>query len=172
MEENAKTVDAQVKASDETSAKEGRTFTQEEVNSLLARERKSTEAKYSDYVEKAKKFDEFEESQKTELQKANERAEKLQAELDARTKADAVREMKQKVSNELGVPVNLLTGDTEEACRIQAQNIQQYAKSVGYPSVPDGGETKAIGVSKEEILSIKDETKRLKAIAEHIELFQ
>lgn len=172
MEENAKTVDAQVKASEETSTKEGRTFTQEEVNSLLARERKSTEAKYSDYVEKAKKFDEFEESQKTELQKANERAEKLQAELDARAKADAVREMKQKVSNELGVPVNLLTGDTEEACRIQAQNIQQYAKSIGYPSVPDGGETKSIGVSKEEILAIKDETKRLKAIAEHIELFQ
>ena len=66
MEDNAKTVDAQVKASEETSAKEGRTFTQEEVNSLLARERKSTEAKYSDYVEKAKKFDEFEECETAE----------------------------------------------------------------------------------------------------------
>ena len=74
-----------------------------------------------------------------ELTKEHERAEALQKELDERNAADAIREMKEKVSQETGVPVNLLTAEDEEACRQQATNIKEYA-TPRYPTVQDGGD--------------------------------
>ena len=38
-----------------------------------------------------------------------------------------------------GVPADLLSGDTEEACTAQAQAILKFAKP-GYPNVRDGGD--------------------------------
>jgi hypothetical protein len=52
--------------------------TQDEFNALVAERVKRERAKYADYSDlktKAAQFDEFAESQKTEIQKANERAE-------------------------------------------------------------------------------------------------
>lgn len=74
-----------------------------------------------------------------ELTKEHERAEALQKELDAKNAADAIREMKDKVSQETGVPAKMLTFDDEEACRQQAASIKEYA-TPRYPSVQDGGD--------------------------------
>lgn len=71
--------------SQEDATQEVRTFTQEEVNSFLAKDRKQMAEKYADYEalkEKAARLDQIEEDAKSELQKATERAEKLQAEFD------------------------------------------------------------------------------------------
>lgn len=132
-----------------------RTFTQSEMNAIiqdrLARERN----KYADYdalKAKAKQFDAAEEAGKTELQKATERAEKLQQQVDALTKANSLRDMRSKVANATGVPESLLSGETEEACTAQAKAILDFAKPNGYPQVKDGGEIthKTTGSTREQ----------------------
>lgn len=69
-----------------TTTQEGqRSFTQEELNSIVSDRLRRESAKYSDYEElkqKAQKLDEIEESSKSELQKATEKANELQTELD------------------------------------------------------------------------------------------
>lgn len=123
---------------------EPRTFTQEEVDHLIGerlfREREKY-AGFEDYKAKAEKFDAAEEAAKTELQKAQERAEKLQAQLDDMKRADDLRTIREKVSQETGVPASLLTAGDEEGCRTQAQGILDFSKPVR-PSVPDHGEVR------------------------------
>lgn len=123
-----------------------RTFTQEEVNAIvegrIARERE----KYTDYntlKDKASKFDAMEEKNKTELQKATEKNAELQQKLDALTKNDEIRKIREKIATETGVPANLLTGETEEDCKQQANGILSFKNNAQtpYPSVKDGGET-------------------------------
>lgn len=122
---------------------EERTFTQSQLDAIIqdrvARER----GKYADYdelKEKAGKYDAAEEAGKTELQKATERADKLQAKLDTLTKAANMRDMRTKVAKATGVPEALLSAETEEACTAQAQAILAFAKPDSYPNVKDGGD--------------------------------
>lgn len=131
---------------DKKTAEEGqtvRTFTQDEVNAIvkdrLAREQEKF-ADYEDLKSKAAKYDEAEEANKTELQKATEKANSLQAELNTLKKANEMREIRDKVAKETGVPADLLSGDTEEACKAQAEAILKFAKPQTYPNVHDGGE--------------------------------
>lgn len=125
-----------------------RTFTQSEVNAIigdrLAQERK----KYADYNElksKAAKFDEAEEASKTELQKATEQRDAFKAELDNMKKANSLRELREKVATEKGIPANLLTAETEEDCNAQADAILSFAKPNAYPTVKDSGEVRNTG---------------------------
>ena len=73
---------------------QGRTFTQDEVNAIIGKRLAEDRAKYADYEalkEKAAKFDEAEEAAKSDLQKATERADELQAKLDTMIQADKLR---------------------------------------------------------------------------------
>lgn len=120
-----------------------RTFTQEEVNAIVGKRLAEEKSKFADYdvlKAKAEKFDEAEEANKSELQKATERANNLESELNALKKADEVRVMRENVAKETGIPSNLLTGATEEECKAQAEAIKAYAQPSGYPRVKDGGE--------------------------------
>ena len=117
------------------------TFTQDDVNRIVAKR----VAKYADYDElkqKAAKFDEQVEAGKSELQKATEKANSLQAELDALKKAESLRTMREEVANAKGVPARLLTGKTAEECEAQAAEMIAWAQksNSGYPKVPDGGD--------------------------------
>lgn len=115
------------------------TFTQEDVNRIIQKR----VAKYSDYEElkaKAAKLDEMEEANKSELQKAQERAGQLQAELDKLNKAEELRTIRNEVAEASGVPAGLLTGTTKEECEEQAEKILNFAKPDGYPKVKDAGE--------------------------------
>ena len=133
----------------ETQQTEERTFTQAELNAILQKRLGEEKAKYENYEElkeKAQKFDQIEEESKSELQKATERADSLQAELDKLKKADAVRTLREEVSKETGVPANLLYGSTKEECEAQAKDILAYAKPNGsYPEVEDKGEVNHVG---------------------------
>lgn len=120
-----------------------KTFTQDEVNGIVSERLKRVEAKYEDYdqlKEKAAKLDKIEEENKTELERATERAAELQGELDTLKKANELKAIKEKVASETGVPVNLITGNTEDECMEIAKAISEYAKPSGYPNVRDGGE--------------------------------
>ena len=136
--ENKTDVNAQ-----EPNQTEEKTFTQAELNAIIQKRLGEQAAKYGDYEElkgKAQKFDEIEEQNKSEIQKANEKAEALQRELDGMKKADSVRLIREEVANEKGVPAHLLKGETKEECEAQANDILTFAKPKGYPSVKDGGE--------------------------------
>lgn len=161
----------------ETTAEPERTFTQAEMDAIIGDRLKRERAKYQDYDDlkaKATAFDEAAEASKSDLQKATERAENLQAQLDALTKANAERELRDRISAETGVPAALLRGSSEEDLKAQAEAIMGFANAskASYPQVKDGGETAPSSVSKEEILAIKDERKRLEAIKENISLFE
>lgn len=127
-----------------TTTQSDKSFTQAEVDAIISDRLKRERAKYEGFDEikkKAEKLDEIEEASKTELQKATEKALSLEAEIKKMKAAEAVRAAKEKVANELGVPITLLQGETEETCREQAAAILDFAKNrSGYPSVKDGGE--------------------------------
>lgn len=127
---------------------ETRTFTQEELDSIV-RDRLSREhAKFADYEmlkNKAAKFDELEEKNKTDLQKANDKAAELQKELEKLVTANKLRDIRETVAKKTGVPVDLITADTLEACEEQAKTILEFAKPNTYPNVRDGGEQTVTG---------------------------
>lgn len=138
MEENST-------AKQEQATEEVKTFTEEDVNRIvtdrLHRERQKYEGiDLDDLKAKAAKLDEIEEANKSEIQKANERAAKLQDELATLKKANEVRDIRDKVATETGVPTTLLTAETEEECRAQAQAVLDYKQSAPYPTIRDGGE--------------------------------
>ena len=116
-----------------------KTFTQSEMNAIIADRISEVKAKYGDYDDlkaKAEKFDAAEEASKSELQKVTESRDALQAELD-KVKADAMRS---RIAATKGVPVDLITGSTEEECTAQADAALAFAKKPDYPTLKDGGE--------------------------------
>lgn len=135
------------------SEQQGRTFTQDEVNAIIGKRLAEDRAKYADYEtlkEKAAKFDQAEEAAKSDLQKATERADDLQNKLNEMIQADKLRQIRDKVSRETGVPVTLLSGDTEETCAEQAKAILAFSQQTptGYPQVKDTGEIINVGGGK------------------------
>lgn len=120
-----------------------KTFTQSELDQIISERLKREREKYTDYEslkEKAQRLDQIEEDAKSELQKAQERAEKLQTELSELKHAEEVRAIRDKVAQTTGVPSSLLTGNTEEECTEQAAGILSFKTSSNYPTVKDGGE--------------------------------
>ena len=126
----------------QTNAPEQKTFTQDELNAIVSDRVKREREKHADYAElkeKAMKLDQLEEASKSEIQKMTEKADRLQQELDQIRQAESIREIRAKVAAETGIPTNLLTGDTEEACKEQAEAIKAFAKPA-YPTLRDAGE--------------------------------
>ena len=74
------------------------------------------------------------------LQEAQQQIAQLTTELDGMKKAETIRLTREKVSADKKVPVNLLTGETEEACAEQADAILAFAQPGGYPRLRDAGE--------------------------------
>ena len=60
-------------------------------------------------------------------------------------KAESIREIREEVAKETGIPAHLLTGATEEECKAQAAAIADYAKPAPYPAVKDAGEVNDVG---------------------------
>lgn len=81
------------------------------------------------------------EQQAGQLTEAQTLAENLQTELDNLKAANATRDMRQSVSKATGVPAELITADTEEAARAQADAILAWrGAQPKYPEAKDGGE--------------------------------
>lgn len=127
---------------------DNRTFTQDEVNAIVADRLARERAKYADYDDlkgKAAKFDAADKASKDELKAANDRAEGLQKQLDDLIHANDVRSIRAKAEAATGVPADLLTFETEEECTKQANRILSFAGAGRnlYPHVLDGGESDA-----------------------------
>ena len=139
-----------------TQAAAEKTFTQAEMDAIIGERLNRLKAKYADYDElktKATAYDEAAEASKSELQKAVERGDKLQAELD---KLNAEREHAAAVAKaaaEYGVDADLLSrmnGDVDENARFLKEQMGQKK----YPSVPDKGEVGAPSAKPPEIPTI------------------
>ena len=124
------------------------TFTQDEVNQIVKDRLSRETSKFADYEELKKKaalYDEQEENNKTELQKANDKAAALEKEVNSLKAEKEISVIRSKVASETGLPLHLITETTEESCREQAKAILEYAKPGSYPNVKDNGETKVTG---------------------------
>ena len=105
-----------------------KTFSQAELDAVVKDRLKREREKYADFdalKAKAEKFDELEAANKSELEKANEEVEKLKKELTEIKTAETVREIRESVAKETGIPAHLLTGKTEEECKAQASAISR-----------------------------------------------
>ena len=122
-----------------------RNFTQAQLDAIVAERLARERAKFADYEtlkDKASKFDAAEEAGKTELQKATDKAAKLEKELNDLKQANATNAMRAKVASEMKLPAGLaefLTAADEEGCKAQAQKLLEQIKPGNYPSVKDGG---------------------------------
>ena len=137
-------------------AEEVRTFTQEEVDSIVGERLKRERAKYDGFDEfkaKAAKFDEMEQANKSELEKLVEERDKLRSENET-MKAEREREkLIAKVVAETGVDAETLSrmsGDVEE----NAAFLKERMDKAKYPTVPDYGEVKPPSAKKTEIPTV------------------
>jgi transcriptional regulator len=119
----------------ESAPAETATFTQQQVNDLIAKEKGKITSKYADYGDlkaAAAKLEEIEAANATELEKAQKKAADLEAKL-AETSAAALR---QKVAAENELPQKLvpfLTATDEEGLAKQAATLLENLK----PETPD-----------------------------------
>jgi hypothetical protein len=90
----------------------------------LTRER-SKFADYDDLKAKATKFDEVAEADKSEVQKATERA----AAAEQRAAVAEQTALKTRIAAEMNVPIEVLHGDNEESIRAAAQKVLDWAGS-------------------------------------------
>lgn len=116
-------------------AEPAKTFTQEQVNDLLAKQKGKVESKYADYGDlkaAAAKLQEIEEASASELEKAQKKAAEAEKSL-AETQAKLLRH---EVATEKEIPaklVPLLTATDKEGLEAQADLILENAK----PATPD-----------------------------------
>lgn len=118
----------------EPSGNQGRTFTQADVDRIvqerLSRAKATPPADYEDLKAKAARLDELEEAQKSDLEKANDRAERAQAEAsDWQAKYEALEAERQRsrqvasMAAQYGVDAGTLTrmsGDVEDNAKYLA----------------------------------------------------
>jgi dihydroorotase-like cyclic amidohydrolase len=104
---------------------EPKSFTQDQVNAMVAEaKRKASEkfANYGDLKTKAEQFDALQEQNKTEVQKATERAEQA----ERRAQEAEARSLKADVAIAKGVPVALLSGTTKEELEAAADALLAF----------------------------------------------
>lgn len=123
-----------------------KTFTQAQLNSFLASQKREIESKFDgfdDIKAKATQFDQLTESTKSEVQRANETAasEKAAKEAEAREKAEVKLEnLRYKVSAKKGLDPDLwdrVTGTTEEEITADVENlVTKFGPTGRQPSGP------------------------------------
>lgn len=107
---------------------------QETINTLTG-ERNGLQTQLTDVQARLTGMQDWEKKYNTDTQA-------LQAQLTTLQNDINIRNARDKVSADTGVPTSLLTGDTEEACKAQADAILKWhGAQPKYPATNDGGET-------------------------------
>lgn len=154
---------------------EGKVFTQEDVNRIVAdrlKRAKADAAEMDELRKKAAELDEIKAANQTELERAQKAYADVSAELE-RLKADAARNaLVNKVAAEKSVPASLLQGTTEEELAASAEALVEFAKKqTGFPT-DKGGAASAKPVTREVIEKMTDPVARVRARAENINLYK
>lgn len=130
-------------AANENPAMEGsqKTFTQEEVNALMGKTRKEERAKYAGYEQykaDSEELAKLRDKDKTELQKATERAEAAEAALAEREAKEAIAQAVREVAKATGVPEEALRGANREEIEAHAEALKPYFANGAAPVVDAG----------------------------------
>ena len=139
-----------------------RTFTQQEVNRMVGDARQKERAKYADYADLKAQAE------------AHADYDDVVAERDRLRAAEERSQLVAKVATQSGVPValvSMLDGADEDALTAQAAEIAKAIKAKAYPNVSDTGTGKPT-ITADDIRKIKDARERVRARAEHPELFR
>lgn len=75
-----------------------------------------------------------------ELQETLDKLKAAQTEIETMKAANTLRETREKVAAAKGIPISLLTGETEDACAAQADAILKFAAQNEAFALKDGGE--------------------------------
>lgn len=94
---------------------------------------------YEDLKAKAARLEEIEEKGKTELQKAQEAAATAQRELESLRASAARADLAQRVAQEKGVPVSLITGESQEEMERSADALLAWKTPAPAPKVKAPG---------------------------------
>ena len=119
-----------------------KTFTQEEVNEMVGKARKKERSKYANFDEYKKAFEilkEREDADKSELQKANERAEMFEKQLKKLQNQNEIARIKAEISEKFNLPVSILRGDNEEEITEHAESMKKHFSQSDVPIVPSQG---------------------------------
>lgn len=112
---------------------------------------RKNESRMKENAEKARLYDEAQEQNKSELQKAQEAA----AKAEARAAAMEAEAMRAKVAAATGVDADLLSGSSEEEMRASAERLLAWRAA----QVPKGAPATDAGVRGEEIRAAKQLTR-------------
>lgn len=154
------------------------TVSRAEYDKLLAESRK-WEARAKENKDAAKRLAEMEDASKTDAEKladATKRAEEAEAKVaDYERRAERAGIVAE-VAAEKGVDAEWLgrmSGDTREEVEANADFISQKLGGQRiYPTVTDNGQQKTPPITKEQIEAIKDPRERIKARAQHLDLYK
>ena len=130
---------------DKPAGESGKTFTQEQVNDLLAKQKGDVQRKYADYDDvksKASKLDEIEQANASELEKAQSKATATEKERDE-AKREALRlrvAVEQKLPAEL---IDRLKGDSKEDLEADATELLKLVKPAEATDFDGGARTPA-----------------------------
>ena len=154
---------------------------QEYIKNAVANAQKKWEAVTDDRVSEAEKL-----TQMTKEEKAEYKAAKLERELNELKRQNALNEMtrvarKMLAEEELNIPDDIISNLVSEDAEKTKEAVEAFAKSfkeavqAGVKEALKGNAPRASqnnsGITKEQILAVKDRSERQKLMAEHPELF-
>ena len=152
-----------------------KTFTVDDVNRIVAervkRVKSEVPADYDDLKAKAAKFDELEEANKSELEKAQSALNAANAKLEQMEAERTRAAIRASVAQATGVPANLISGDDEEAMTASAQAIAAYveAQKPSFPSDKGGaGGSGVSGITEQDINKARNSAERVRMRAKLI----
>lgn len=129
---------------------EPKTFTQEQVNALVGSARTHERQKYPNYEQYKAAFEELEkikEGEKSDLQKAIERAEKAEGERNALQAEKDKSSWASEVAKATGVPAEVLRGSTKEEMEAHAEALKPHFSKSAAPVVGSDGFAPAAGAA-------------------------
>lgn len=120
---------------------EPKTFSQEQVNTLLAAERRTAAEKFTDYdtlKSKAEQFDAAEQASQTELQRVTAESETLKTQLAAYQLKEQVTGWAADIVKDSAIPASVLRGSTKEELEAHFTELQALTPKPKRTPVPAG----------------------------------
>lgn len=149
----------------QASTDEGKTFTQDDVNRIVAdrlKRAKADAAEIDELRRKAAELDEVKAANQTELERTQKAYADAAAELERLKAETAHAALVSKVATEKSVPASLLKGTTEDELAASADAIVAFAKSQsGVPADKGGATAGYTGPSMEQVLKSHNSAERV-----------
>ena len=127
------------------------------IKERIERAKESVRKDYADYDAVKKELEELKGKGAGDGDRIKGLEDKVAAFEAEREEADKAEKLRKKVSEETGVPVELIQGADEESMKAFAESVAKFAKKPAAPKVPRGGER---GVGEDDS-AMKDYIKKL-----------